>query len=191
MSLDVVQRVKSDLVARGINLSGDCGAFEITKRVAWELRGQGFGLLDKQAGSNCSGYAKDIVMRADGQLFDILIDAGGTNGPSWQESDKVSPTRFRPPFGPIDIVTPPIEPPVIPPVDPGIDVIALLTEINDRLAALLAQKPQELPKIVFPTYRTRIFGANVVLTPDQPPLTIAEQMQKAGWSGAVTEEDVF
>ena len=34
----VVAAVKADLVARGVDLSGDCGAFAITSRVAWTLR---------------------------------------------------------------------------------------------------------------------------------------------------------
>src|SRR4051812_13288936 len=129
MSLNVVQRVKADLVARGISLDGDCGAFQITKRVAWELRGQGFGLLDKQGGSNCGGFAKDIVMRADGQLFDILVDAGGDNRPAWQESDKVAPERFRTATDPGDVVIPPIEPPIDPPAD-EIDLLKLLQDID-------------------------------------------------------------
>src|SRR6185436_18169417 len=42
---DVVQAVKADLVARGVNISGPCGAFQITGRVAWILRNEGWGLL--------------------------------------------------------------------------------------------------------------------------------------------------
>ena len=46
-----VIRVKDDLVRRGVSLSGACGALAITRRVAWALRGEDAGLLDKPAGN--------------------------------------------------------------------------------------------------------------------------------------------
>src|SRR5690349_18269590 len=49
--VEVVAAVKADLQARGVSLAESCGAFQITKRVAWTLRAQGAGVLDKPAGN--------------------------------------------------------------------------------------------------------------------------------------------
>src|SRR5437773_305690 len=56
---DVVAAVKAELEARHVDLSGPCGAFAITKRVAWRLRNDGAGLLPKSGGTNCEGYSTD------------------------------------------------------------------------------------------------------------------------------------
>ena len=92
-----VAAVKAQLQAQGVDLSGPCGAFAITKRVAWGLRHQGCGLLSKPGGNNCEGFATDIVMFKDqgGQIIDILGDGGGANAPQWGVSDTVDPTRWR------------------------------------------------------------------------------------------------
>ena len=82
-----VAAVKAQLKAKGVDLSGPCGAFAITKRVAWGLRANGAGLLSKPGGNNCEGFAVDIVCFRDGRAFDILSDAGGTNGPGWSATD--------------------------------------------------------------------------------------------------------
>jgi hypothetical protein len=47
--VDVVARIKAELEARNVSLVGPCGAFQIVKRVAWELRGEGV-RLHLQAG---------------------------------------------------------------------------------------------------------------------------------------------
>ena len=67
-------------------------AFEVTKRVAWALRGEGVGLLIKNGGENIvawQGYlfAASRVLYPDGHLFKVIYDAGpgGANGPSWQD----------------------------------------------------------------------------------------------------------
>lgn len=95
-----VAQVKERLQAAGVSLSGPCGAFEITKRVAWDLRHSGAGLLSKPNGNNCQGYATDIVAWRD-RAFDILGDGGGANNPSWQETgvDDLY-NRWRPPVEP-------------------------------------------------------------------------------------------
>jgi len=97
-----VAAVKAQLEAQGVNLSGPCGAFAITKRVAWGLRGHGYGLLSKPSGNNCDGYATDIVMRNDGSgdIVDVLGDGGNGNRPLWGISDTVEPSRWRPPVQP-------------------------------------------------------------------------------------------
>jgi hypothetical protein len=98
----LVASTKASLVTRGIALSGDCGAFEITKRVAWQLRSTDAGLLDKPTGANCSGYAPAIICYPNGHIIDILIDAGGTNGPNWARLASVDPTRYRAAIDPGD-----------------------------------------------------------------------------------------
>jgi len=123
---DVVVQVKADLTARGVSLVGPCGAFEVTKRVAWALRADGAGLLLKNGGNNCLGYAVDIIAYRDGTVVDILVNGGGDedaygnaipgtgNGPAWNVNPvKVDPTRWAPPF-PIDAVPGTPAPPQIP-----------------------------------------------------------------------------
>lgn len=66
------------------------GAFEVTKRVAWLLRGQGYGLLIKNGGENTvvwkgQSFAAARICMTDGHLFKILTDVPTTNGPSWQD----------------------------------------------------------------------------------------------------------
>ncbi len=94
-----VAQMKALLMGQGWDLSGPCGAFLITKHVAWGLRDRGYGLLSKPGGNNCEGYATDIVMRrqANGDIIDILGDAGNGNVPMWNDpSDHVDPARWRP-----------------------------------------------------------------------------------------------
>ena len=86
MNAAYVGAVKAQLEAQGVNLLGPCGAFQITKRVAWGLRARGAGLLSKPGGNNCDGYATDIVAWPD-RAYDILSDGGNTNGPNWNETD--------------------------------------------------------------------------------------------------------
>lgn len=117
---DVVARIKSELEARGVSLVGPCGAFEIVKRVAWELRGEGAGLLAKPSGNNCQGFATDIICYPDGRVFDILVSGGGEedanknpipgtgNGPVWNPAGNgfLNPDerdRFRPAIDPGDV----------------------------------------------------------------------------------------
>ncbi len=79
----VVAAVKSQLESAGADLSGSCGAFKITKNVAWQLKASGAGLLSKPGGTNCDGYSTDIIAFPDGYIYDILGDAGRANTPRW------------------------------------------------------------------------------------------------------------
>lgn len=139
--LDVVERVRRELVARGVSIAGSCGAFEITKRVAWALRTEFAGLLEKQPpGNNCQGYAVDIIVYPDGTAKDILFDSGGENGPRWNDSPQVDPVRYRPAIDPGDASTQPTEPPVeLPPVEqPPIedaDDVQILVDATARIVA--------------------------------------------------------
>src|SRR4051794_28661881 len=133
---DVVARVKADLEARGVNLTGADGAFEITKRVAWELRAEGAGLLDKPGGNNSHGFATDIICYPTGQIYDILVSGGDVNGPSWQDAGMVDASRYRPAVA----VDP--GPPPVPPGPPGAldELVAKL----DAMTALLASLDRKL-----------------------------------------------
>jgi hypothetical protein len=97
-----VAAVKADLQGRGISLTGDCGAFEITKRVAWGLRDAGAGCQIKTSGANCGGKAVAIIMFPTGRAVDILGDAGGTNTPQWNEIAALPTTLYALPTDPGD-----------------------------------------------------------------------------------------
>jgi hypothetical protein len=81
------------------------GAFEVTKRVAWLLRGSGAGLLIKNAGENIvswQGYsfAAGRICYPDGHIFKVLSDIPTTNGPSWQDNDFVDRNLYVPAIDP-------------------------------------------------------------------------------------------
>src|SRR5262245_1997420 len=81
------------------------GAFEVTKRVAWALRGEGAGLLIKNGGENIvswQGYsfAASRICYPDGHIFKVLTDVPGTNGPSWQDNDFVDRSLYVPAIDP-------------------------------------------------------------------------------------------
>lgn len=83
-------------------------AFEVTKRVAWALRGEGAGLLIKNGGENIAawrGYLFSVsrIVYPNGRLVKVIFDAGpgGANGPSWQDSgDFVDPSLYLAPMDP-------------------------------------------------------------------------------------------
>lgn len=126
---DVVARVKSSLIVRNVPLDGACGAFQITGRVAFELKDQGYKLLKKAAGNRAiiqsdgsclddqhgsgPGYATDYLIASQEGFggYDLLSDGGGANGPQWNgpENDADTVNRnlrnFAEPFA-MDAVTP-------------------------------------------------------------------------------------
>ena len=123
--VDVVARIKAELEARKVSLVGPCGAFQIVKRVAWELRGEGAGLLAKPGGNNCEGFAVDIICYPDGRIFDILANGGGDedaagnpipgtgNVPTWNppsDGQPVDPGRYRRAIDPGDAPLPARQP---------------------------------------------------------------------------------
>jgi hypothetical protein len=82
-------------------------AFEVTKRVAWLLRGEGAGLLIKNGGENViawKGYNFSLsrICYPDGHIYKVLSDAGpgGTNGPTWSDNDFVDRSLYVPAINP-------------------------------------------------------------------------------------------
>lgn len=117
----LVSAVKDDLIRRGVDISGPCGAFGITKRVAWALRGQGIGLVSKPQGTNCDGFSVDNVSTGmTGRSIDILVDAGGQNGPAWNDIGQTG-GDWAPAIDPGDVpAPPPTQPPPSNPVPPTV-----------------------------------------------------------------------
>jgi len=79
-----------------INPTNSVGDFEVVKRVAWLLRGDGAGLLRKDGGENVvlwQGYSFSAtrVCYPDGHIYKIIGDAGpgGQNTPGWADNDFV------------------------------------------------------------------------------------------------------
>lgn len=144
--LDTVVNLKRQLEAAHVDLAGPCGAFEITKRVAWFLRGEGAGLLAKPSGNNCDGFATDIVMYADGALVDILSDSGGGNGPTWTVTGELRPLdQWRAPF--FTPIPGAVDPGPVPPPDAGgsDDAIAAL---DQKLTILAVQADRNADAIM-------------------------------------------
>ncbi len=141
--LDLVRHVKADLEAHGADLRGPCGAWAITSRVIWALRTEGAGGLEQLTGNNCAGRAAGIVCFADGQIVDILGDAGGLNIPIWSPADPVAPARWRLPVDPGDAVRGPgPRIPLLSPLpqeapDPLRDFLAQISARLDALAAAI------------------------------------------------------
>jgi hypothetical protein len=81
------------------------GAFEVTKRVAWLLRGGGAGLLIKNGGENIiswqgRSFAAARICYPDGHIYKVLSDVPTTNGPSWQDNDFVDRSLYVPAIDP-------------------------------------------------------------------------------------------
>lgn len=160
----VVQEVKAALQGSGVDFGhgpGECGRFEITKRVAWTLHQRGdsqVGLIAKFGAQNgCSAdnttsepkYGVDILMWPDGTIVDILGGSGGDpNTPQWNVGH-ADPSLYRPAFDPggsLGVVTPPpsggTQPP---PVDlqPLVDRISRLeAEVGQLQTALTVAQQQ-------------------------------------------------
>ncbi|HEY3043771.1 MAG TPA: hypothetical protein VGJ39_07085 [Vicinamibacterales bacterium] len=83
-------------------------AFEVTKRVAWALRGEGAGLLIKNAGENIAAwqgrlFSSSRIVYPDGRLVKVISDAGpgGANAASWQDNgDYVDRSLYVPAMDP-------------------------------------------------------------------------------------------
>lgn len=140
---DVVESVKASLLAASVDLSGPCGAFQITKRVAWLLRSEGTGLLSKPGGNNCDGYSVDYLTYIDGSGVDILGDAGNTNSPGWSDGEPVGALlgRWRAPLDPTGGPAPvPLPPTTVPPSSPAADeLLSRIRAIEQAVADIRQQ----------------------------------------------------
>jgi hypothetical protein len=91
-----VDAVKAQLQSSGVNLSGECGAFEIVKNVAQQT---GAGVLAINSGNGCNYnnqlYSSDNVVYPDGYVYDILYDAGGANGPQWNFNGTTADCSYK------------------------------------------------------------------------------------------------
>lgn len=180
--VEIVAAVKNDLVARGVNLQGACGAFEITKRVAWVLRAQGAGLLSKPTGNNCQGYADGFITYVDGSGVDIIGDAGGQNIPTWQVSEPPGALlgRWRAPFDPLDSVTPPVTPPgpVTPPTA-GLEQ-QILDELlrHESLEAIERAEAKEFRAAVGNKYRDAVVFVSKYILPAVGAIFIGREIGK-------------
>lgn len=103
--VDVVVKMKAAVLANGIPTAGPCGAFQITKRVAWKLRASGIGLVAKTpTQTQCEGFSGDALMYRNGMVVDILIDSGGANGPTWNDAGTTDASLWRSPIDPGDSI---------------------------------------------------------------------------------------
>ncbi len=78
-------------------------AFEVTKRVAWALRGQGGGELIKTGGENIiswqgQSFSISRICFPDGHIYKIISDAGdgGTNGSTYSDDGFVDKSLYFP-----------------------------------------------------------------------------------------------
>ena len=83
------------------------GDLEVTKRVAWLLRGDGAGLLIKTSGENVvlwQGYSFSAtrICYPDGHIYKIIGDAGpgGANTPGFGDNDFVDKSLYVPAIDP-------------------------------------------------------------------------------------------
>lgn len=165
-----VAEVKAELVARGVNLLGPCGAFEITKRVAWRLRNLGYGIFSKEPGQNSclhepqGRFAVDVVILPNGQSFDILINSETENTPAWQPHGGAgSPASWRPAFDPgdtplpIPVPTPvPVPVPTPVPVPPSTDLALVLMELRAFRVATMTEFADVKNRVDEPGWFTKV-----------------------------------
>lgn len=97
----IIELVKGELEQEGADLTGPCGALLIIKRSVPRMGG-GAGLLSKPAGNQCEGFSSDIIAYPDGYIYDVLIDGGTANKPTWNPSscgtaqtNGTCPDRYR------------------------------------------------------------------------------------------------
>ncbi|HKB11146.1 MAG TPA: hypothetical protein VKD69_10840 [Vicinamibacterales bacterium] len=94
-------------VWNAVNPTDSVSDFEVVKRVAWLLRGDGGGLLIKNGGDNAvlwAGYSFSAsrICFADGHIFKIIGDAGpgGANAPGFTDNDFVDKSLCVPAIDP-------------------------------------------------------------------------------------------
>lgn len=150
-----VAAVKREVLARGISTANACGAFEITRRVAWAVAAEGWGLVHSDA-NGCvfqgEKYRADALMQRNGLTIDMLghseSDEGDTSNPNnynipqWGGTGPQPGGNWREPMNPMDPgpVTPPVTPPGPPPpvvvVPPSIDLSTVYAKLAEQYAAI-------------------------------------------------------
>jgi hypothetical protein len=90
-----------------IHPTDEFSGFEVTKRVAWLLRGGGAGLLIKNGGENIVpwrgfSFSAGRICYPDGHIWKVLSDVGpgGANGPAWSDNGFVDPSLYVPAIDP-------------------------------------------------------------------------------------------
>lgn len=78
------------------------GAFEVTKRVAWQLRGLGAGLLLKSTGENIvswhgQSFSASRICYPDRHSVKVMGNVPAQNFPSWQVEGEVPSNQFYTP----------------------------------------------------------------------------------------------
>lgn len=142
---ETVATAKADLERAGVPLTGPCGAFRIVQLAAWRLRASGAGLLTKNSGNNCEGFAVDIIAYGDGSIFDVLGDGGGENKPQSIEQEPVDPTRYHAAFlgallqAVVEGNSPPPQPPPPSPMPVPPDAAVSLLASLERIVTALEQ----------------------------------------------------
>jgi hypothetical protein len=101
---------KADLVScvwDAVRPTNSVGDLEVSKRVAWLLRGEGAGLLIKNGGENIvlwQGYSFSAsrICYPDGHIYKLISDAGpgGANTPVFTDNGFVDPTLYVPAIDP-------------------------------------------------------------------------------------------
>lgn len=159
----LVAQIKAEVIAQGIDIAhgpGECGRFEITKRVVKALEHEGFGHIAKFAAQNgCSAtnttsepkYAVDAGMYRDGTGVDFLCGSPtGPNTPCWNViANPINPSLWRAPVFQGNVPPPP-PPPTPPPV-----------EIEPRVEALERWADELVDEIQRLTERLRVTEDNL------------------------------
>jgi hypothetical protein len=197
MSQDIVAKAKADLEARGVTLSGACGAIKITNLVAWRLRPQYY-LLRKGGGNRAvlkadgsclsgdqtadpEGFATDYLIDKDTFFgFDVLGDGGGNNSPQWAgpetAPEMVARNRVngRVPLDPAGyfpepvIVAPPEPDPMPAVVPPPSDDLGLVLAALRAIDARLAALEARTPPTYQGTGTVRYLGPVTLVLKPQP-----------------------
>lgn len=168
---DVVVKWKEAVERAGIPVTGSlAGAFEVTKRVAWELRNDGIGLLIKLRGENIVEWRDDLYSAGrvaygkNGRTYPIKIftDVPATNGPKWDVGTEPVPDDqfWGPALEPEPLGTAPEDPEdpdSPPPPFPDPNILALVDSVK-ALASTLDAMAQEVADIFdkFEALETRI-----------------------------------
>lgn len=177
-NFDQVQRAYNELIKSGdIYTTSDSQQIEnqkayLTRRAAYYLNliDSNIGLLSKTTGNNVMGLSTDIVMKRDGDYYDIATDSAGlvqpVNSGVTHDSSLVS-KWVQPTLELAGLTTNPIPVPVPPSNDYQkiLDILATISKNQDLLVNIInISQPQIMSKldeivnkpvdITFPDYKS-------------------------------------